>query len=624
MPTQTTLSRVESFPFDSRADGYDADGYPVYDRAVGAAMLRSTFAKFFTDGVFPNPGTALQISKGSGLTVTIDPGIFIIRGAMGGYLTDAHSITLDTAAPQGNTAYGIMLRYDENEQYRSCYIRVVKGDAASTPQLPAPDQSTPGVMEYRLGYVTVPSGATDLSGATVVNEKGLDVCPYAAPFEEIDVSEVLSNTRNAANEALTQLLAYFEQYRDMVDAAVDDTLAGQLQSQITQIQEQLESFSVDFESEVDDFSIEYASDNFPTDPKKLRVKDGGIVKDSLSQWLQIELGIADSGSFDYDDYKSMAQESQGDEDKQTSLIDYLNSTIVTGWTDDQIVEFAGLLVDSNQVTFVGYITNDRAKQMSATKMAALASEVSASAKSALQSKVTLMDYPWSGMGMMHDAFGDTWAGGSVGQTKTATLNGESYTFRLIGVGHDLEATVGNSTLTFQATESLNVANYMSLNSGLRQTAGGYNGSALASKISDVYDLLGQDVKPYVKEVTKNSAKFNDSGYLPGSESGIYKVWTIGGGELFGNTDHPCGGEWNIPTIEGGQYEYWVGKTLNRGGAKLFPRHGTSRYYPNPTRLSANYSGIQYFDVITQEGSSSSCHFDAFPSAEFDIVPCFCI
>ena len=127
MPTQTTLARVESFPFDSRADGYDADGYPVYDRAVGATLLRSTFAKFFSDGVFPSPGTALQISKGSGLTVTIDPGVFIINGAMGGYLTDAHSVTLDTAAPQGNVAYGIMLRYDENEQYRSCYIRVVRG-----------------------------------------------------------------------------------------------------------------------------------------------------------------------------------------------------------------------------------------------------------------------------------------------------------------------------------------------------------------------------------------------------------------------------------------------------------------------------------------------------------------
>ena len=239
MPTQTTLSRVESFPFDSRSDGYDADGYPVYDRAVGASMLRETFKKFFSDGVFPSPGGALQISKGSGLTVTIQPGIFIIRGAMGGYLTDAHSLTLDTAAPQGNVCYGVMLRYDENEQYRSCYIRVVRGDAASSPQPPAPDQSTPGVMEYRLGYVTVPTGATDLTSATVTNEKGLTVCPYAAPFEEIDMSEVTADARAGAIEALQSLLAYFETYRDAVDAALSDEEATYLQQQINELSEEI-------------------------------------------------------------------------------------------------------------------------------------------------------------------------------------------------------------------------------------------------------------------------------------------------------------------------------------------------------------------------------------------------
>lgn len=280
MPTQTTLARVESFPFDSRADGYDADGYPVYDRAVGASMLRSTFAKFFSDGVFPSPGTALQISKGAGLTVTIQPGIFIINGAMGGYLTDAHSLTLDTAAPQGNVAYGIMLRYDENEQYRSCYIRVVRGDVAGTPQPPAPDQSTPGVMEYRLGYVTVPSGATDLTGATVTNEKGLAVCPYAAPFEEIDMSVVTADAMASASEALQSLLSYFETYRDTIDAALSDEEATHLQQQITAIQEQLTN--TDLSGSVDNETIVYATKLPGDSTTKLRVKDGGIGTEQLA------------------------------------------------------------------------------------------------------------------------------------------------------------------------------------------------------------------------------------------------------------------------------------------------------------------------------------------------------
>ena len=296
MAEQTSIQRLESFPFDSKADGYDADGYPVYDRAVGALMLRATFGKFFTDGIFPSPGTALHIGKGdSGLTVTVQPGIGIIRGAMGGVTgDDPATLTLDTAAPQGNVAYGVMLRYDENDTEgtgRSLSLRVVRGDPAATPEPPAPDQSTPGVMEYRLGHVTVSSGATDLAGATVSNEKGTAVCPYAAPFVEIDVSEIATDCRLAATEALSALMAYFETDRDAIDAALSDEEATYLQQQITAIQQQIDAFGIDLAEEVDGVTIEYATGGesmADTDPK-LRVKDGGLPPSAINSpdaWRQ--------------------------------------------------------------------------------------------------------------------------------------------------------------------------------------------------------------------------------------------------------------------------------------------------------------------------------------------------
>lgn len=284
MPTQTTLSRVESFPFDSRADGYDEDGYPVYDRAVGAGLLRSTFAKFFSDGVFPSPGTALQISKGSGLTVTVQPGIFIIRGAMGGFFSDPRAITLDSAAPQGNVCYALMLRYDENEASRSCYIRVVRGDAASTPQPPEPDRATPGVYEYRLGYVTVPTGATDLSGATVTNEKGLASCPYAAPFAEIDTDAVVADAKASAEESLTVFSEQLQTYYDLVQSAVDGTTAGNLQNQIDRLK--VAGLS---EESVDGVTIAYEPTTTSGGVDKLQVKDGGLkpsVMNSVDAWRQ--------------------------------------------------------------------------------------------------------------------------------------------------------------------------------------------------------------------------------------------------------------------------------------------------------------------------------------------------
>ena len=284
MATSTGMTRLESFPFTSHDDGYDADGYPVYDRAVGSGMLRDTFAKFFTSGIFPNPGTALQIGKASsGLAVTIQPGIGIIKGAMGGIRGDQPiTVTLDTQAPQGNVAYGIMLRFDNTDGFadsRSLLINVVRGDASSSPTPPAPDTTTPEVYELRLGYVTVPSGATDLSNATVTNEKGLEVCPYAAPFEEIDVSGIVSDFKASADEALAKLLEYYDKNKAAIDAALDDSEATYLQQQISAIQEQLENF--DLAGSVDNETVEYAALPGEIEPK-LRVKDGGIGDDQIA------------------------------------------------------------------------------------------------------------------------------------------------------------------------------------------------------------------------------------------------------------------------------------------------------------------------------------------------------
>lgn len=281
-------TRVESFPFDSRADGYDSDGYPVYDRAVGAATLRMAFSKFFTGGVFGTPANALQIGRASsGLAVTVQPGAFIIDGAIGvvGSGDDPVTLTIDSAAPQGNTAYAIMLTLDDNEQSRSLYLRVVKGSAAASPQPPEPDRTTPGVYEYRLGYVTVASGQTDMTSAEVHNEKGSDVCPYANPFNEVDLSEVVSDARDSAQIALDTYLELVQSYYDLVESALDGTTANYLQQQINELRE---SLGVDLSEEVDGSTIEYTQESLEA-KKYLRVKDGGISLDKLNNGISHRL-----------------------------------------------------------------------------------------------------------------------------------------------------------------------------------------------------------------------------------------------------------------------------------------------------------------------------------------------
>lgn len=243
-------SMLECFPFDSSPEvEYDEWGYPRYDRAADARVLRETFAKFFSDGVFPSPGSALAISKGKGLSVDIAPGAAVLNGAMGGVYDAPLNVALDSEPPKGKVCYGIMLRYDNRRTHRALFVRVAKSEPGPSPAPPEPE-SGPDIKELRLGHVTVPSGAADLSEAVVVNEKGLAVCPYAAPFDEIDVSAVVEDFRRRAEERLAafgvkadaaeaevdasvkRLQEFIAENKALIDSALDGTAVGRLQGQI--------------------------------------------------------------------------------------------------------------------------------------------------------------------------------------------------------------------------------------------------------------------------------------------------------------------------------------------------------------------------------------------------------
>lgn len=218
-----TLTRLESFPFDSRYDGYDDEGYPNYDRAVGAKTMRDVFAHFFSDGVFSDTTYPFRLTKAaSGLAVTVNPGVIIINGGWG-ILPEATTLTLATGTTAGVIKYAVFARYDNNDEHRTIYLRTDASSAGGA--VPEPSTDEANVTEYRIGYVTVPSNSANLANATITNEVGTSKCPYATPLFDIDAAEVLEDLRQDAQAA-------YDKYYALLQSAVDDTTAGHLQNQI--------------------------------------------------------------------------------------------------------------------------------------------------------------------------------------------------------------------------------------------------------------------------------------------------------------------------------------------------------------------------------------------------------
>ena len=321
---------LDAFPFDSNKELItDVNGYRRGDRSVDAWTMRNTFRQFFSTGVFGTPANALQISKAdSGLAVTVQPGMCVIEGGMGGVeeRNGPLTVTLDSGAAAGNVAYGIFLRFDNNADTRGIVVQVRKGMAGEDPQPPTPDTTSEGVYELRLGYVTVPNGATDLSNATVTNEKGLAVCPYAAPFVPLDLDSIVADARMGATEALTSLLAYFEQYRDAIDAALDDSAVTYLQQQITALQEQIGN--TDLTDQVDHETIEYGEVLPGHVTPVLHLKDGAVTPEKLSMPIDQTGGLASADAL----FTLLEDFSKAMFEFHSSQLDDLDLDTIVGWT----------------------------------------------------------------------------------------------------------------------------------------------------------------------------------------------------------------------------------------------------------------------------------------------------
>lgn len=606
MAAQTAITRVESFPFDSKADGYDADGYPVYDRAVGAAMLRSVFEKYFSDGVFGEPADALQIKKAAtGLAVTIDPGIFIINGAMGGWKagSDPVTVTLTPSAPQGNTAYGIMLRYDENDTEgtgRSLSVRVVAGDAASSPQPPAPDQTSPGVMEYRLGYVVVPSGATNMTNATVHNEKGSAVCPYAAPFEKINVSAIMDDVREQAGDNLDAFMDYLLQNIELIKSALDETAVGNLQNQIDALQAAMLS-----EENLNPAYLEMA-DSGTLDKKWLGLTEDSVgnreLKDAsvgeanlidlcvtdnkLSYKIQQLLGLFDPSDWGYEEIYSYLQTL--DSTMRNGFVsEYATSAVIKKWTNQQIMNVNALLNATGQKTIV--------------------SRIDWSSKTLADMVEICKPCNTSALSVM------------VGKTKNVNLGsfGEAVPFVIIGVNHDRKTSSGNALFTLRSKWIVKQTYWSRSESN--KNGNYYQNCRVFTDCEEIYNAMDADTKKLVVPVKKES---------PSSDNGrMYLVGDVNC-NLFILSPIEYGKGGNIGTGQGGKtYEYYsrdggakVGDYVDKTGGN--ERHGfLARYlYSVSDPKIAYYTTFASYGWKFQDGIADGIQ----TKYTYGLIPAFCI
>ena len=205
-----------SYPFESQNTGTAEQ--PVYDRAITAENERQFNKLRYTNGVFIESSLDddLQVIPGNGMQVKVSKGGCHIEGALA-YNDNAITLSLEAANATLKRIDRVVARFNTSTSVRSIMVYVKTGTNATNPVAPALQRES-NFWEIGLADITIPAGATSISVSNILDTRMDDsLCGRVLP----------------AIPYITQLGSLYEQYQELVNSALNDTLAGNLQNQIT-------------------------------------------------------------------------------------------------------------------------------------------------------------------------------------------------------------------------------------------------------------------------------------------------------------------------------------------------------------------------------------------------------
>ena len=213
------------------------------DRKYDASSFASYFNSFISNGVFPNPGTNLQVIANNDMTVTVSIGKGWINGYF--YLNDAILIIPIEVAD------GILKRIDRivlqfNTLNRSITAKVKKGTFASAPVAPVLQRDA-DAYELALADVYVNAGATSIVGANITDQRiNTALCGWVNSLIQADTTAIFNQYQawftaqtglyqTDMTAAETQFQADFTAWFNTVKDQLSGDIAGNLASQISAI-----------------------------------------------------------------------------------------------------------------------------------------------------------------------------------------------------------------------------------------------------------------------------------------------------------------------------------------------------------------------------------------------------
>lgn len=262
-----------SYPFESQNTGTPEQ--PVYDRAITAENERQFNKLRYTNGVFIESALDddLQVIPGNGMAVKVSKGGCHIEGALA-YNDDAVTLSLEAANATLRRIDRVVARFNISTNVRSIMVYVKTGTNATNPVAPSLQRES-NFWEIGLADITIPAGATSISASNILDTRMDDsLCGRVLP----------------AIPYITQLGSLYEQYQQLVDSALNGTVAGQLEARIAAEENKVQPINKGGTGKTTRAAAMNYMQYIPTSDLSFLTGSGG--GDTTANWVKAGTGLA--------------------------------------------------------------------------------------------------------------------------------------------------------------------------------------------------------------------------------------------------------------------------------------------------------------------------------------------
>lgn len=510
-----------------------------HDRVYDAEQFSSIFDGVINDGVYESVGDAFSITPNTSVNDSVIVGTGRAWFDHTWTYNDAQfSLTLEPPNLVATRIDAIVIDVDRRDSARNNSIIVVQGT-------PAQDAQKPSMIleelhrQYPIAYITIPPGNSDIiSSSNIEYNVGKSNCPLVTgPLEVIN-----------SDNFFAQMDANFEIFKDGISDEWNTWFDG-----IKDLIDDLNIGNINLVNSVDNVTIEW-----PSETKKLRVKDRGITREKLSFDLQSIIGVLDPSSWSYQDYYDYISTIDDPTEEETFITQYVTSDVVSLWTSDQIIDFCDVLVSDNS-------------------------------KNTIWNGIDWINQSLSGFRSLVEYFGSSKHSSMIGK-KVKIDMGDTYgvhNFIVIGVNHDTLSSGGTALLTFQSEDI--VTEYQ----GLFEVPSGkyFNLTPIATLLNSIIEQLSSNDQSVIKEVNKE-VLYTNGEYQTSFAKTTYsaKIWIASSVEI-GLRSLASGYEYQG---EGTLYDYWSSRRSNPANYKKTYLGSNMGWMTRTDKLTWTYGGLSNY------------------------------